>query len=238
MSALATRTRFTEQLNEVEDLVTRLADKASADVRAAGLAACGDGGAGEGVLAGRKAEDRLRNAIEQTCLDIMLLQQPLIGDDLRFVTGSFRVVSDLSHIDAMTRDVAFLSADIPGKAASKLGKEFQEMSEATADMLSRAVAAFCGCDADLAQQVFDADERVNTLYHETEEKLVAFIRSGKSPARHLPELLMVAKYFERIGDLSKRVAAWAIFRVTGEHTVAEKHRDVDAEDATGGESDD
>ena len=70
--------------------------------------------------------------------------------------------------------------------------------------------------------VMEADAAVNALYVEVEEKLVALIRDGKSSAQYLPELLMVAKYFERIGDLAKRIAAWAIFRVTGEHTIAEK----------------
>ena len=222
MSAMATRTKFTEQLEEVESLVRRLSDKAAADVRATGLAAKGDKGAAEGVMGGRKTEDRLRQAIEENCLDIMLLQQPLIGDDLRFVTGSFRLVSDLSYIDSMTRDAVYLVNEIPGKAAAKLTDEFTRMSERAAGMVEQATDAFCSSDVSMAQEVIEADADINSLYHDAEEKLVRLIRDGKSSAKYLPELLMVAKYFERIGDLSKRVAAWAIFRVTGEHTVAEK----------------
>ncbi|QOY60027.1 phosphate signaling complex PhoU family protein [Thermophilibacter immobilis] len=220
--AITTRTKFTEQLDEVEGLIRRLAEKASADVRACGLAAAGDAGAAEGVVSGRKTEDRLRSAIEDSCLDIMLLQQPLIGDDLRFVTGSFRLVSDLSHIDGMTRDVAFLVGEIPPKAAGKLKDEFARMSEHAATMVEGAIEAFCDSDVERAQKVIEADAVINSLYAESEEKLVRLIRDGKSSAQYLPELLMVAKYFERIGDLAKRVAAWAIFRVTGEHTVSEK----------------
>ena len=119
---ISTRTKFTDQLNEVEVLIRRFGEKTVADVRAAGLAVTGDHGAAEGVMEGRKAEDRLRSAIENTCLDIMLLQQPLIGVDLRFVSGSFRMVSDLSHIDSMTRDAVFLAEEIPAKAAKKLEK--------------------------------------------------------------------------------------------------------------------
>ena len=96
------------------------------------------------------------------------------------------------------------------------------MSEQAASMVERAVDAFVERDVELAQQVIEADHKVNSLYAESEEKLVALIRDGKSSAEYLPELLMVAKYFERIGDLAKRVAAWAIFRVTGEHRVEEK----------------
>lgn len=216
------RTKFTKQLEEVETLIKRFSEKAASDVRAAGLAAAGDKGAAEGVVGGRKAEDRLRSAIEDNCLDIMLLQQPLIADDLRFVSGSFRLVSDLSHIDSMTRDAVFLVDEIPEKAAAKLEGEFSRMSEHAASMVEKAIDAFCTRNVEEAQEVIEADAAINTLYHESEEKLVKLIRDGKSSAQYLPELLMVAKYFERIGDLAKRIAAWAIFRVTGEHTIAEK----------------
>ena len=219
---ISTRTKFTDQLNEVEGYIRRFGEKTVADVRAAGLAARGDKGAAEGVMDGRKAEDRLRSAIENTCLDIMLLQQPLIGVDLRFVTGAFRMVSDLSHIDSMTRDAVFLAEDIPEKAAKKIEAEIATMSEDAASMVEKAVDAFCAADVQKAQEVTEADAAVNRLYAEVEEKLVGLIRDGKASAQYLPELLMVAKYFERMGDLAKRIAAWAIFRVTGEHVVAEK----------------
>ena len=228
---MATRTKFVDQLNDVEGLVRRFGEKTVSDIRAAGLAVAGDKGAAEGVMEGRKGEDRLRSAIENTCLDIMLLQQPLIGVDLRFVSGAFRMVSDLSHIDSMTRDAVFLAEEIPEKAAKKLEKEFTTLSAYTANMVEKAVDAFCAADVEKAQEVMEADAAVNDLYAEAEEKLVGLIRDGKSSAQYLPELLMVAKYFERIGDLAKRIAAWAVFRVTGEHTVAEKESQRQAADA-------
>ncbi len=221
MSA-ATRSKFTKQLDDIQEYIDRLTEKAASDVRAAGLAATGDKGAAEGVMSGRKTEDRLRNAIEENCLDVMLLQQPLIGEDLRFVSGAFRIVSDLTHIDGMTRDICFLVEEIPAKAAKKISDELKEMAELSASMVEKSGAAFGASDVEAAQEVVEQDMRVNTLYSEVEEKLVALIRDGKSSAQYLPELLMVAKYFERIGDLAKRVGAWAIFRVTGEHVVAEK----------------
>lgn len=223
---IQTRTKFTRQLEGIQDLLVRLKEKCVSDVRAAGLAAAGDAGAQEGLADGRKAEDRLRQAIEDSCLDAMLLQQPLIGDDLRFVSGAFRIVSDLSHIDGMTRDAAFLSEEIPHKAAGKFQSQFVEMSEHAAKMVEKAVNAFVDSDVVAAQEVIEADTKVNSLYAETSDKLVQLIRDGKSSAQYLPELLMLAKYFERIGDLAKRVAAWAIFRVTGEHRIESAPEEV------------
>ena len=219
---MQTRTKFADQLDDIKNLLGRLKDKCSADIIASALAVNGDQGAKEGVAAGRKDEDRLRSAIEESCLDAMLLQQPLIGDDMRFVTGAFRIVSDLSHIDGMARDVVFHSDELPEKAVSKIGSEVSTLSELTSKMVSDAVDAFVECDVELAQKVVEADLKVNSVYWELHDKLVQLIRDGKSSAQYMPETLMVAKYYERIGDLSKRVASWAIYRVTGEHKVEEK----------------
>lgn len=223
---IPTRTKFAKQLSDMQSYLIRYKGKCASDIRAAGLAATGDEGAREGVISGRKDEDRLRSVLEDNCLDAMLMQQPLIGDDLRFVSGTFRIVSDLSHIDSMTRDIAFLVNEIPAKAAGKFTAEFSEMSEQAATMVEKAVDAFVNSDAESAHEVVNADNLVNSLYAKTEERLVKLIREGKSSAQYLPELLMVAKYFERIGDLAKRVAAWAVFRVTGEHVVEAKPSQV------------
>ena len=128
---MQTRTKLTGQLGDIKDYIVRFKEKCVSDVRASGLAATGDRGAQEGLAGGRKAEDRLRQGIEEACLDAMLLQQPLIGDDLRFVSGAFRIVSDLSHIDGMTRDIAFLVEDIPVKASARVSDEFLSSAHPT-----------------------------------------------------------------------------------------------------------
>lgn len=219
---ITTRTAFTKQLGDIEGYLVRLKEKTTADIRATGLGLQGDEGALEGVANGRKAEERLRSAIEESCLDAMLLQQPLIGDDLRFVTGTFRIVGDITRSDDMTRDIAYLADEIPEKARKKFEAEFAEMSECAADMTDRSITAFCSKDLEGARQVIEADTRINSLYDECENKLVALIRDGKSSGEYLPELLMVAKYYERMGDNAKRIAAWAEFRVTGTHRVEGK----------------
>ena len=212
---VATRSEFLKQLEDIDEALGRFAAKTAEDVRALAQALSGDKQAIESVLAGDQPARRQRALIEDICFDIMLLQQPLIGVDLRFVSGSFRMVSDLSHIDSMTRDAVFLAEDIPAKAAKKLEKEFTTLSAYAANMVDKAVDAFCTSDVEKAQQVMEADTAVNDLYAEAEEKLVGLIRDGKSSARYLPELLMVAKYFERMGDDAVRIADWAVFRATG-----------------------
>ena len=185
---------------------------------AAGLAlAKGDVEAAEEVISGEMRMRRLRATIEDTCLDIMLMQQPLVADDLRFVSGSFRLVSDLAHIDSKSRDVAFLATQIPHEAACAIENEIATASGKVAYMVKTALESFANADRDRAEEVFAADDEVDALYAKAEQAIVELIRKGDTDATHLPELLMVAKYFERMGDDAERIAKWTIFRITGTH---------------------
>lgn len=228
---ITTRTAFTKQLGDIEGFLVRLKDKTVSDIRATALGLDGDEGALQGVAEGRKAEDRLRSALETSCLDAMLLQQPLMGDDLRFITGTFRIVGDLSHADSMTRDVAALTEEVPAKAVRKLDDKYQAMAEAAAGMIERSLGAFVERDLEAARQVMEADTQINSLYDECEAQLVQLIKDGKGSAQYLPELLMIAKYYERMGDKAKRIAAWAEYRVTGEHKVEGKVSQLEGLDA-------
>lgn len=217
---MATRTQFLKQLKDMESLVTRFGEKSAADVRAAGLAAAGDAGADAGIIEGRKAAERLRSQIEGICLDTMLMQQPLVGEDLRFVSATFRIVSDLAQIDSMTRDVAFIFSEMPAEAPHDLADAFADMSARAAAMVEGAVSAFCGSDTKQARTVIDADDELDRLYAACEAKVVELIKAEQGCAASLPELLMVAKYFERIGDKAQRVADWTFFRATGERILS------------------
>ena len=207
---MKTRTRYINKLEELGALVNQLSEKTVLDVRASGRALAGDADAAESVLSGSKAARRLREAIEDGCLDIMLMQQPLVADDLREVTGAFRLVSDLAHIDEMTRDVAYLSQQLTPKAVSHLQGEFAEATDKVSNMVSLATKAFSQADAALAQRVFAMDDGVDELYDRCEQVVVDLIHS---------ETLMVAKHFERMGDDAERIASWAVFRATGEHAL-------------------
>ena len=214
---MQTRSKYIEQLEELESCVRRLGEKTVADVRAAGLALAGDAGAAEGVFQGREAEKRLQSAIESSCFDAMLLQQPLVAGDLRFVSGVFRIVSDLTHIGAMTRDVAYLATVVPGEEMGDLASLFSQASERVAGMVDHAVGAFLAEDEAAAREVYALDDAVDELYDQAKGLIVDKIRATDTDAAFFPEMLMVAKYFERMGDDAARIADWAVFRATGEH---------------------
>ena len=211
------RSEFIKQLEGIEETVGKLAEKAVADIRLAASALAGDDAAAREALSGVKVERRLRSAIEERCLDAMLLQQPLVAGDLRLVTSAFRLVSDLSHIDGMARDVAYLALGLPSEVTARLEGEFASASEKVCAMVEEAARAFSEADADRARAVFAMDDEVDALYEKAEGVVVDMIKASETRAKYLPELLMVAKYFERMGDDAARIADWAVFRATGEH---------------------
>lgn len=212
------RSRYLQQLQDLAQAMCRLGDKAVADVTASGLAlAKGDAAAAEEVVAGEKQMRRLRAEIEETCLDIMLMQQPLVADDLRYVSGSFRLVSDLAHIDSKTRDVAYLATQIPHAAVSAIEEEVAHAAGKVAFMVRSALESFEESDREKAESVFSVDDEVDALYAKAESHIIDLIRLQDADPTHLPELLMAAKYFERMGDDAERIAKWTIFRLTGVH---------------------
>ena len=228
---MQTRSKYIEQLEELESSVRRLGEKTVADVRATGLALAGDAGAAEGVFQGREAEKRLQSVIESSCFDAMLLQQPLVAGDLRFVSGVFRIVSDLAHIGSMTRDVSYLATVVPPEQLGALSALFAQASERVAGMVEHAVRAFLAEDEAAAREVFVMDDEVDELYEQAKALIVEKIRTTDTDAAFFPEMLMVAKYFERMGDDAQRIAGWAVFRVTGNHAVYSAKEGGDAVEA-------
>ena len=205
---LVPRSKYLKQLDDLSVAMEDLGQKTIADVTAAGLAlAKGDTEAAEEVISGEMRMRRLRATIEDTCLDIMLMQQPLVADDLRYVSGSFRLVIDLAHIDSKSRDVAYLATQIPHEVASAIETEIATASGKVAYMVKTALESFADADRDRAEEVFASDDEVDALYERAEQVVVDLIRKGDADATHLPELLMAAKYFERMGDDSGRIAS-------------------------------
>ena len=211
---MITRSEFRHRLEEIDETLGRFSEKTAKDIRALALALAGDADTIDEVLGGAKSERRLRTAIEDGCLDIMLLQQPIAGD-LRFVSGSFRLVSDLTHIDEMSRDVAYLAKSLPAEVSAKLKEHLDFAADRVATMVEEAVEAFRTTDVDKARGVFAMDDDIDDVYLAAEGVVIDLIKASETRAKYLPELLMVAKYFERMGDDAVRIADWAVFRATG-----------------------
>ena len=160
--------------------------------------------------------DQMEKDIERLCLKLLLQQQP-VARDLRQISAALKMITDMERIGDQAADIAEIiisekkseSTDIP-----KIGK----MSEAVAKMVRDSVNAYVKKDLELSRNVMDADDAVYILFEENKQELIEFIAENKGDqGREAIDLIMVAKYLERIGDHATNIAEWVEFSITGIH---------------------
>ena len=213
---MRTRSNYRNQLSRLDAHVSAFGQGIVEDVRNTGFAiAEGNESAASDVVEGHRASERLHHTIEDTCMNMMLLQNPL-ASDLRQVTATFRVVGDLSRIDEMAYETALLTQEIEFGSNASIARDLGDMAQRAADMVEKAVQAFEEGDVGLAKEVFPMDNSVDGLFDKVKAELIEEIKTGDDAATAAPELLSVTKYYERTGDHAQSIADWAIYRATGE----------------------
>lgn len=210
------RTAYLKQLNTLQEHMEELGDEVVKSIRdTARAVGDADLSASKDVEERHPDSERLRRSIEDSCMNLMLLQQPL-ASDLRLVTGCFRSITDLARIDEMAYETALLIGEYD-IAHSELAPELSRLAEKVARMVEKALDAFDHSDVEKAEEVFPMDEAVDTLFEKIRQDVVELLKEGTEPASVAPEVLTIAKYYERMGDHSQSIADWAIFRATGSY---------------------
>lgn len=167
------------------------------------------------VIAGDKDIDQKMKDIETLCLRLLLSQQP-VARDLRLISASLKMVSDLERIGDQAADISeiiFEASETDGSPARL--SAIPPMGAATVKMLTQSVDAFVRNDLDLAHHVIDSDDEVDSLFTAAKKELIESIRNNSNDAESAINSVMVAKYLERIGDHASNVAGWVIFAETG-----------------------
>ncbi len=167
------------------------------------------------VIAGDKDIDQKMKDIETLCLRLLLSQQP-VARDLRLISASLKMVSDLERIGDQAADISeiiFEASETDGSPARL--SAIPPMGAATVKMLTQSVDAFVRKDLDLAHHVIDSDDEVDALFTAAKKELIESIRNNSNDAESAINSVMVAKYLERIGDHASNVAGWVIFAETG-----------------------
>lgn len=162
----------------------------------------------------QEIDDKERE-IEALCLKILLQQQP-VARDLRQVSSALKMITDMERIGDQAADIAEISGHIV-RGGPPEPLSLNEMAKATISMVTGAVDAFVGQDLGLARMIMRKDDIVDALFNETRDEIVALIAANPACGGHALDLLMTAKYFERIGDHAVNIAEWVEFSITGEH---------------------
>ncbi|MCL2497336.1 MAG: phosphate signaling complex protein PhoU, partial [Symbiobacteriaceae bacterium] len=154
--------------------------------------------------------------IEALCIEIILQQQP-VAKDLRLVSSVLKMITDLERIGDHASDISEITIYMAGKPYIKKLEHIPLMAAATIKMVTDSIESFVQGDMELARAVIDADDVVDKLFTVIKEELVELIHLNPANGDQAMDLLMIAKYFERIGDHATNVAEWVLFSLTGSH---------------------
>lgn len=159
--------------------------------------------------------DRKERSIETLCLKLLLQQQP-VARDLRQISAALKMITDMERIGDQVEDIAEIIPFIDERSES-VNTILNRMARAGIAMVKESIDAFVAQDIELANKVISDDDTVDECFDEMKQALVTELREGREDGESFIDLIMIAKYFERIGDHATNIAEWVIFSVTGVH---------------------
>ena len=166
------------------------------------------------IIAYDEQIDRQNREIEQQCYTLLLSQQPVAGD-LRMVSAALKMTTDMERIGDHAADISeieLMLENLPTLSCAPI----RQMATETSVMLIKSLEAFAQRDEEKANWVIGRDDVVDDLFDTVKSELIEAIRQNADNGAAATDLLMAAKYFERIGDHATNIAQWAIFAITGE----------------------
>ena len=154
--------------------------------------------------------------IESMCLRLLLIQQP-IARDLRKVSSALKMITDMERIGDQAADICEIVTMMDGMEGLDNPRLMRDMAHETVDMVHKVIDAYVASDVHLAQAVMAADDVVDDLFMRVKAELIAFLTRDATRGQQALDILMIAKYFERIGDHAVNIGEWVEFSVTGSY---------------------
>ena len=209
------RNVFHEQLDQLNVELIKMGAMCEEAISAATKAYLdGDKELGQRAVQLEQDIDHKERDIESQCMNLLLRQQP-VASDLRVVSAAMRMISDMERIGDQASDIAEIARDMKRSAVIR-EVPMEKMAAAAVKMVTDSVDSFVRGDLDLAHSVIVQDDGVDQMFLDVRAKLIALIAQGKDGELCL-DLMMIAKYFERIGDHACNIAQWVEYALTGQY---------------------
>ena len=210
------RNRFDEQLFELNREIIEMGAMCEEAIASAVKAlTTGDMELAGRVKANGSAIDQMERDIEGRCMKLLLHQQP-VARDLRLISAALKMITDMERIGDQAEDIAEIVTSLNGHAVEGM-ELIEEMARETIEMVTESVDAFVKKDVTLAQKVIDQDDIVDDYFSRVKCDIITMVAENPADGEFALDLLMIAKYFERIGDHATNIAEWVIYSVTGTH---------------------
>ena len=160
--------------------------------------------------------DHQERDIESLCMKLLLQQQP-VARDLRLISAALKMITDIERIGDHACDISEMTLLMSDEPYIISPEEIQGMAKETTDMVIKSIDAFVKRDMELAKKVIAQDDVVDDLFMKVKQDLIQMINKSAENGEQAADILMVAKYFERIGDHATNIAEWVIYSITGSH---------------------
>ena len=211
------RNRFDEQLHTLNHELLEMGALIERAIRSATDALVKqDVEAALQAIAADKEVDQAERDIESLCLKLLLQQQP-VARDLRLISSALKMITDMERIGDQASDIAELVIYLSREPYIKELTHLPQMAENAIRMVSGALDAYVRKDVVLAQEVMGMDDAIDALFVTVKDELISLIRHDASAGSQAIDLLMIAKYYERIGDHAQNIAEWVEYALTGRH---------------------
>ena len=166
------------------------------------------------IIRGDRMINDMARSIESKCLSLITRQQPIAGD-LRMISAALKVVTDIERIGDQTADIAELLLRLKGCDLDTYSRHITGMLQVAKEIVHDAVDAFVSRDRKAADEVIRHDDVVDSLFAKVKDDLVFMLQEGVDNIDACVDVLMIAKYLERIGDHAVNIAEWEIFQESG-----------------------
>lgn len=209
------RSRFDEQLERLgQELIEMGAMVENAIEKACDALLRQDIELAKIIMSSDPVVDRKERDIESLCLRLLLMQQP-VAKDLRLVSSALKMITDMERIGDQAADISEIVTMLGQAPLIKRPDHIREMASATIGMVHKALDAYVSRDLNMAREVIDSDDIVDDLFITVKNELIELLAKDSSVGWQALDLLMIAKYFERIGDHAVNIAEWVEFASTG-----------------------
>ncbi len=210
------RSRFDEQLDMLNNKMIKMGAECESII-ALSVKALLDGNTKAAAKAKENGSkiDQMEREIESVCLKLLLQQQP-VAKDLRVISAALKMITDMERIGDQAEDIAEIITFLNGRTGDEC-HDIRLMAEATIKMVTDSIDAYVKRDLQLAKYVSDYDNVVDEAFVRVKQTLIKMITDNAADGEYAIDLLMIAKYFERIGDHAVNIAEWVEFSVTGIH---------------------
>ena len=158
--------------------------------------------------------NKMEREIQNYCLNLLLLQSPVAGD-LRTVSAALKMITDLERIGDQAIDISEMSTYLKDCENIYSMTHLSEMAERSSNMVTTAIDAFVKKDLKLANTVATMDDAIDDLFNKVKQEVIDIINANKELDQQAIDVLLIAKYFEKIGDHAENIGEWVVFSITG-----------------------